>query len=216
MTDPFDIAFKDLPAEIPLFPLPRVILLPRVHLPLNIFEPRYLAMTATAMKNGRVIGMVQPRGQDGEVYATGCAGRNTAFRETEDGRYMITLKGLCRFDIRKELPQDAAGFRIAAADWSPYESDTAEDTSHDICRDTIMKTLLRYFDKMKMFCDKWEDMHHIPCEKLISTLSVVCPLGTADKQTLLEAKTLRDRAVVLQALLENAVQNCDNGNHSCH
>ena len=108
MGEAFDTSFDDLPQEIPVFPLPRVILLPRIQLPLNIFEPRYMAMTRSAMANGRLIGMIQPRPDgDGEkIFKTGCAGRIASFSETDDGRYLITLKGVCRFDVAEELPMN--------------------------------------------------------------------------------------------------------------
>ena len=93
MSEAFTMTFDELPQEIPIFPLPRVILLPRVSLPLNIFEPRYLAMTTHAMKTDRLIGMIQPNSGD-SVYKTGCAGRIASYAETDDGRFLITLKGV--------------------------------------------------------------------------------------------------------------------------
>jgi uncharacterized protein len=216
MGDAFDTKFEDLPQEIPVFPLPRVILLPRIQLPLNIFEPRYLAMVSHAMTNGRLIGMIQPRpdGDGEQVFKTGCAGRIASFSETEDGRYLITLKGVCRFDVAQELPLAAGGFRHVKADWRPYQGDFEADRVTDVCRDTMMGTLRKYLDKMNMFCDKWETIRDIECEKLISTLSVVCPFETDEKQALLEAKTLPERAKILQALLEIAAR--EDCAASCH
>jgi len=216
MGEAFDTKFEDLPQEIPVFPLPRVILLPRIQLPLNIFEPRYLAMVSQAMTNGRLIGMIQPRpdGDGEQVFKTGCAGRIASFSETEDGRYLITLKGVCRFDVAQELPLANGGFRRVKADWQPYRGDFEADRVTDVCRDTMMGTLRKYLDKMNMFCDKWETIRDIECEKLISTLSVVCPFETDEKQALLEAKTLPERAKILQALLEIAAR--EDCAVSCH
>ncbi len=208
MGDAFDTKFEDLPQEIPVFPLPRVILLPRIQLPLNIFEPRYLAMTRAAMSNGRMIGMIQPRpdGSGEEMFKTGCAGRIASFAETDDGRYLVTLKGVCRFDVAEELPLAKGGFRQVKANWAPYAQDLQADLVNDVCRDTMMGKLRTYLDKMNMFCDKWETIRDIECEKLISTLSVVCPFETDEKQALLEAKTLPDRAKILLALLDIAAR----------
>jgi Lon protease-like protein len=216
MTASFDMRFEDLPGEIPIFPLPRVILLPRIQLPLNIFEPRYLSMVSHSLSNGRLIGMIQPRPDgDGEkTFKTGGAGRITSFEETEDGRYLITLKGVCRFDVAEELPMANGGYRRVKANWQPYAADFDTDNVTDVCRDTMMATLRSYLDKMNMFCDKWETIRDIGCEKLISTLSVVCPFETDEKQALLEAKTLPERAKVLQALLEIAAK--EDRTPSCH
>jgi uncharacterized protein len=208
MADPFDTPFEDLPAEIPVFPLPRVILLPRVQLPLNIFEPRYIAMVRASLSSSRLIGMIQPRPGGGgeEIFTTGCAGRICSFSETEDGRYLITLKGVCRFDVDREMSLAEGGFRRVKPRWEGYRADLEADKVTEVCRDTMMKTLRKYLDKMNMFCDKWDAIRDIECEKLIATLSVVCPFETDEKQALLEAKTLPERARILQALLEIAAR----------
>jgi Lon protease-like protein len=220
MTEAFDTTFEQLPKEIPIFPLRRVILLPRISLPLNIFEPRYLAMVANAMANGRLIGMIQPKpdnkpeAQKEEIFRTGCAGRICSFSETEDGRYLITLKGVCRFDVAEELSPDTQGFRRVRPEWNGYREDFAPDNVTDVCRETMMTTLRKYLDKMNMFCDKWETIRDIGCEKLVSTLSVVCPFDADEKQALLEAQTLPDRAKILLALLEIAAR--EDSASSCH
>src|SRR5688500_606001 len=108
-----------MPEEIPVFPLAGVLLLPHGQLPLNIFEPRYVAMVEDALKDGRIIGMIQPRLQENDLtslYDTGCAGRIKSFSEIADGRYLITLQGLCRFKIGEELPQKN-GYRRVRPDW---------------------------------------------------------------------------------------------------
>lgn len=215
MSATFDMTFDSLPEEMAIFPLPRVILLPRIQLPLNIFEPRYLSMVNYALGSSRLIGMIQPRpgANEDTVFKTGCAGRIASFSETDDGRYLITLKGVCRFDVTEELPLSEKGFRRVKADWKPYKEDFDTDSVTDVCRDTMMTTLRQYLDKMNMFCDKWEAIRNVECEKLISTLSVVCPFETEEKQALLEAKDLPARAKILHALLEIAAKEC---NPSCH
>jgi len=213
--DAFEPNFESMPPEIAIFPLPGVILLPRVQLPLNIFEPRYLAMTEFALSSSRLIGMIQPKpsGAEDDIFMTGCAGRISSFSETEDGRYLITLKGVSRFQVAEELPLSNAGFRRVRADWQPFKNDFTGDTTTDICRDSMMGTLRAYLDKMDMFCDKWDAIRHIDCERLISTLSVVCPFSTEEKQALLEADTLPERVRILTALLEIAAKDCGK---SCH
>jgi Lon protease-like protein len=208
MTGSFDISFEELPEELPLFPLPRVILMPRVQLPLNIFEPRYLAMTRAALGgDSRLIGIVQQRPGGGEVFRTGCAGRITSFEETDDGRYLIKLTGVCRFGMSGEESLSKGGFRVVRPDWARYRTDLGlESAPSGLCRDALMATLRAYFDKRGMMCDKWEEMRGIACERLISTLSVVLPFDAAEKQALLEARTLEDRARLLQCLLENAIK----------
>jgi Lon protease-like protein len=129
---PFDPQFGDLPNAIPVFPLPKVLLLPGGVLPLNIFELRYLAMVQAALKGDRMIGMVQPLSAEGmagkpALYETGCAGRISRFEETPDGRLLISLKGICRFDIAGELaPRD--NYRRVEADWSRYGGDLEPET----------------------------------------------------------------------------------------
>ena len=208
MTEAFDISFDDLPQDIPLFPLPRVILLPRVQLPLNIFEPRYLAMVDDAMSSHKLIGMIQPQSDTSELplCKTGGVGRIVSYSETDDGRYLITLKGVCRFSLPDAPVETINGYLQGRPDWQPFVNDFTPDTMTDICRETMVGSLHAYFDQMGMSCDQWEQIRQIGCEKLISTLSVVCPFESEHKQALLEAPTLAERARLLHALLEAAVR----------
>ena len=198
---------SDLPESLPVFPLSRVVLLPGIQLPLNIFEPRYLAMVDHAMKTDRLIGMIQPKSgaHQGDLFRTGCAGRISAFEETEDGRYLILLRGVCRFDIDSEEPLDAKGFRRVKPLWTPYAQDLIPAEDSDVCREAMLKTLRPYLAKMDMGCDQWESMRHIGCDRLVSTLTMICPFSADEKQMLLEAPTLPDRMKVLRAFLESAV-----------
>jgi Lon protease-like protein len=204
-----DISFQDLPPELAIFPLPRVILLPRISLPLNIFEPRYLRMVDHAMRNGRIIGMIQAR-ENNDIHDTGCAGRIVSFSETDDNRYLITLRGVCRFTVSRELPRDAGGFRMVAPDWTPWRDDClGEAAEENVCREAMMPVLEAYLSKMNILCDQWEAMRTISCDRLVSTLSVICPFAADEKQALLEARTLQDRMRLLQGLFEMALREDD-------
>ncbi len=197
----------ELPATLPVFPLSRVVLLPGIQLPLNIFEPRYLAMVDHAMKTNRLIGMIQPKagGNGSDLFRTGCVGRITAFEETEDGRYLILLRGICRFDIESEEVLDAGGFRVVRPAWEPYKNDLSPPEENEVCREAMLKTLKPYLANMDMSCDQWESMRNIGCDRLVSTLTMICPFSADEKQMLLEAATLADRMKVLRAFLESAV-----------
>ena len=204
MTDVFDPAFEDLPPEIPIFPLTGVLLLPGGKLPLNIFEPRYLNMTAAALAGDRMIGMIQPTGDNEgaqpEVYRTGCAGRLTSFSETENGRYLITLSGYARFDIKQELPL-RDGFRMVVPDWAPYRQDLAEDDSDIIDRDRMLRVLKGYFAANQVDAN-WDAIKDTPTDQLVNALAMMCPFQPSEKQALLEAASLLDRADVMVVLLE--------------
>lgn len=211
------VAENGLPADLPVFPLAGVILLPRVCLPLNIFEPRYIAMIDHALKTDRMIGMIQADAQ-GKLFSIGGAGRIVSFEETEDNRYLIALKGVCRFNISEELAVDAGGFRHVRPDWSAWQGDFRADTATDVCRDRMVQDLTAYFSRMNMRCDQWEQIKNASCETLVSTLSMVCPFTPEEKQMLLEAKTLPDRIRVLQGFICAALngQADKPGGGKCH
>ena len=192
-------SFEDLPAELPIFPLGGVLLLPRGQLPLNIFEPRYLAMVDDAIKTHRLIGMVQTR-EDGGVYTVGCAGRITSFNETHDGRNEIVLTGVCRFKISEELGQKD-GYRRVKADWSDYRHDTEPMGCLDMDRARLKKLLKNYFEQQGLTCS-WDAVEKAPDEKLITSLAMICPLDASDKQALLEAPCCKERAKLFISLLE--------------
>ncbi len=204
---PFVPRFEDLPQTLGIFPLSGVLLLPRGKLPLNIFEPRYLAMTEDALQGDRLIAMVQPVGADAsgdqpEVFPVGCAGRITQFAETEDGRYLITLTGLCRFRIERELPL-FCGYRRVAADFEPFRSDF-EPEAASLDRSRLL-TALRVYLKLQHLSADWDSIEAAPDERLITSLSMICPFSCREKQALLESPCLAERARVLTALLEMAV-----------
>lgn len=204
MTGVFDPLFEDLPTEIPIFPLTGVLLLPYGKLPLNIFEPRYLNMVTAALGSDRMIGMVQPtganEGDQPEIYTTGCAGRITSFNESEDGRYLITLSGLARFDIAREMPL-RDGYRVAVPDWGPYRDDLKEETDAGIDRDRMLRALKGYFAVNNVDAN-WDAIKDTTTDRLVNALAMMCPFQPSEKQALLEAPSLADRANVMVALLE--------------
>lgn len=202
-----------LPEIIPVFPLSGVLLLPRGQLPLNIFESRYLAMVDDALKNERIIGMIQPRDGD-SLYETGCAGRITAFSETADGRYLITLTGLCRFKVRSEIEQ-ANGYRRAIPEWSLFAHDFDEVACLDIDRAKMKEMLRTYFGINGIKCDM-DAIDSIEDEKLITCLSMICPFDAGEKQALLESRCCRERAEKFMALIKMAVQGGKCCGGGCH
>ena len=204
----FDPRFEDLCERIPIFPLPGVLLLPGGYLPLNIFEPRYLNMVSDALGGDRMIGMIQPR-QDGNssndklVYDTGCAGRIVNFEETVDGRYLITLKGVVRFDIKRELaPRN--GCRLVEPNWSSYSHDLEEESSDIPDREDFLQKLKKYFAINKINAN-WDAIEKAPCERLITSVAMICPFEPLEKQALLEAITVPERIKILTTLVSMAV-----------
>lgn len=198
----------DLPDTIPLFPLPGALLLPRGRLPLHIFEPRYLQMIEDCMKTGpRLIGMIQPRpAPKGELRlnAIGCAGRLTAFSETEDGRLMITLSGISRFRLLRTVEGFTPYIR-AEVGWSDFTRDLGRsETDKGLDRPAFLELLARYFSTQGHDTD-WDAMKEAEDEFLINSLSMLLPFEPEDKQALLEAPTLRTRRETLVTLLEFAL-----------
>ncbi len=206
MTGLFDPPFEDLPTKIPIFPLTGVLLLPHGKLPLNIFEPRYLNMITAALAGHRMIGLIQPtgpnEGDQPDIYKTGCAGRITSFNESEDGRYLVTLSGLIRFDLAEELPL-RDGYRVAVPDWGPYCDDLAEQTGAGVDRDRMLRALKGYFTVNDVDAN-WDAIKDTTTDRLVNALAMMCPFQPSEKQALLEALSLGDRANVMVALLEMA------------
>lgn len=200
------ISVADLPETIPVFPLPGALLLPRARLPLHIFEPRYLAMLEDALKTPhRLIGMVQPRevpgSKDRRLHKIGCAGRVSAFSETEDGRYMVTLAGMSRFRITREVSGFTPYLR-ADVDWAGFDRDlgrTEQDPAFD--RAKFLSLLRRFFEDQEMETD-WDSLSEAEDELLINSLSMLCPFDAEDKQALLEAPSLSTRRETLVTLIE--------------
>lgn len=220
--NPIDPSPDRFPRQLPIFPLAGVLLLPRGRLPLNIFEPRYLAMVEDALAGDRMIGMVQPtdpacRLREPAVYGTGCAGRITSFAETEDGRYLITLTGVSRFAIMREL-EGQRGYRRVAADWDRFTGDLIDPLERagnlsDGCgldRPRLLAGLKGYF-KMQGLSVDWKAIDGTPDERLVTSLAMICPFSPSEKQALLETPDLPERAKLLIALVEMAILNGHEG-----
>ncbi|MEM1162267.1 MAG: LON peptidase substrate-binding domain-containing protein [Pseudomonadota bacterium] len=198
----------DLPEAIPVFPLPGALLLPRGRLPLNIFEPRYLAMLDDSLKSEhRLIGMVQPyEGEESppRLHTIGCAGRITSLTETEDGRYLIVLSGVSRFRIRAEL-DGFTPYRRVDPNWQDFNKDLGdEEELPNFDKEDFLVLLRRYFEIANLSSD-WDSMRDADTEMLINSLSMMCPFAIEEKQALLEAPRLNDRAETLTALLQFAI-----------
>ena len=198
----------DLPEVIPVFPLPGALLLPRGQMPLNIFEPRYLAMVDDALRDGhRLIGMIQPdithsRSEERPaLFRVGCAGRITQLAETGDGRYFVTLTGIARFKIVEEIAA-VTPYRQCRADFSPFSVDFSPRAGEDqVDRDGVLRTLRDFAETNHLQID-WNSIHDAPNEALVNALSMMSPCSPKEKQALLEARDLKGRADVLVAITE--------------
>jgi Lon protease-like protein len=198
---------EDCPLVIPVFPLAGALLLPRGQMPLNIFEPRYLAMVDDAIRTHRVIGMIQPEPEDGrqtgepELLKVGCLGRITQFAETGDDRYVLTLTGISRFRILEELTVSTP-YRQARIAYDDFLIDfTARAGEDEVDRNGLLKAL-RAFAKANELKIDWKGVNEAPNEALVNALSMMCPFGPREKQALLEAPSLKNRAEVLVAITE--------------
>ncbi len=196
---------SDLPQTIPLFPLEGAILLPRGVLALNVFEPRYLNMVDDALGAERLIGMIQPATGDEnnptpELADVGTVGRITAFQETEDGRYLITLTGVARFDMVREI-EAGTPYRQALVDYEPFEIDFKSSMGHTIDRAGLIVKLKKYAT-LHGFNVDWDSVEQAPTETIINVAAQICPFDSAAKQALLESVTLEERNQTLIALLD--------------
>ena len=207
------VGIDDLPRVIPIFPLPGVMLLPRGRLPLNIFEPRYLEMTQDAMASHRMIGMIQPADPKAsldapEVYPVGCAGRITSFSETPDNRFLITLTGVCRFALARELEADGLLYRRVRADYSRFAGDLPAPAPLALDRGRLIPALRSYFERHGLTAD-WEAIDRADDEALVTCLAMACPLEPSEKQALLECRGEAERVAMMQALFEMAAHGTD-------
>lgn len=208
MRSPIQTRYEDLPEELPIFPLSGALLLPWGRLPLNVFEPRYLNMTLDALGVGRIIGMVQPNydredmAGDPPVYSVGCAGRIASFEETEDGRLLILLKGLCRFSIVNEI-EGRKGYRRVKALYEPFKADLDQPANFEVNREQLFARLKPYLEAHAMPLGV-EVLKGLSDPTLVTSLCMVCPFDPREKQALLEAPTLKARYDALLALLQIA------------
>jgi uncharacterized protein len=199
---------QDLPEVIPIFPLPGALLLPRGQLPLNIFEPRYLAMVGDSMRDGhRLIGMIQPDVAHPEddpkphLYKIGCVGRITQIAETGDGRYVLQLTGVSRFRVEQELDVHTA-YRQCKVTFAPFADDFVARSGEDaVDRDAVLAALTAFLKANNLKTD-WGGIESAPNEALVNALAMMSPYGVAEKQALLEAPNLKTRAEILIAVTE--------------
>jgi len=214
---PFDPGYRALPEALPIFPLTGAVLLSGGRLPLNIFEPRYLAMTRHALlQPTRLIGMVQPveQGADRDpdpaarpaVQRIGCAGRIVSFQENEEGRYLITLSGLIRFAIKRELPLHEGGFRLVEPDFAPFAEDMAERDFEMAAKAEFLAAFKAYVEAKQLKVD-WDAIKGAPDDHLLVSLAMLSPFSPEEKQSLLECADLAQLAAMITALFELAVAN---------
>lgn len=197
---------SDLPDTVPLFPLSGALLLPSTNMPLNVFEPRYLAMIEDCLNGNRMIGMIQPQiGSEEQadqpvLCDVGCLGRLTAFQETGDGRLVVNLAGVCRFRIIQEMAQ-VNGYRTAQI--AGFGDDLVEnlEAAKAVDRDGLLSTFRQFLEANDMEAD-WDGVREAGTETLVNTLSMMSPYGPAEKQALLEAPDLKTRAETLVAITE--------------
>ena len=218
----------DLPARIPVFPLRGAILLPRATLPLNLFEPRYVAMIDDCIGSSRILGIIQPErvgglagglateqdesptGKHVGLRRVGCAGRVTAYQEVPDGRVVITLTGICRFTVLSETPS-AKPYRICEVTYDPFLADFERDADQSgVNREQLLAVLKRYLEANNYKAD-WRSIEQAPSEHLVNSLSIMSPYGPEEKQALLEAADVKARADVLIALAEMELAAGDGG-----
>lgn len=193
----------DLPNILPVFPLNGVLLLPRGQLPLHIFEERYKAMLDDALKDSRMIGMVQPK-ENGNLFDTGCAGRITSFEETDDGRYYVVLTGVSRYKIHEEIEQES-GYRRVKPDWQSYANDLDPTGCLDLDREKLKSMLGEYFEMHDIDCNL-ELIDEAADDRLITCLSMICPFDAGEKQALLEAGCCKERSELFMAMLDMAIR----------
>jgi uncharacterized protein len=210
----------DMPQVLPLFPLRGAILLPRATLALNVFEPRYLALIDFALGADRLVGVVQPATEAGEsesppgksfpLRRVGCAGRITAYTESDDGRVLLSLTGIARFKLAREVAGEQP-FRLGQADFAGYATDfTCQHGEEDVDRPRLLETLKHYLSANKLSAD-WDRIDSASNERLVNTLSILSPYGPEEKQALLEAPDLKSRAEALVALAEMELAARDDG-----
>lgn len=220
---PLQIPLAALPDVIPLFPLPGAMLFPQCHLPLNLFEYRYVHMGLHALAQQRLIGMIQPKHSympDDEdensnhaadeameetappaLYPVGCAGKIVYLEETADERLLVTLKGLLRFRVIEELPQDPHGFRLARVAWDAFAGDVTPVDATTMNREQLLHYVKDYANRLTMDVDL-SDIQPIPTPLLVNVLAMTLPFDPRDKQALLEAADAYARCDMLQGLLQ--------------
>ena len=206
---------ESLPKKISIFPLSNFIIFPNTSVPLNIFEPRYIQMIDDSMKNERIIGMIQPKKQKKnkpDLFSVGCAGKITSFNETEDGRYLIVIKGLIRFKILKEI-QNNKLYREFEITFEDYKKEDMINNNNEI-KFTDLKLIfnnLKYFFERRGYNINWKELEKQSLDQTVNTLAMASPFSLEEKQILLEAININSRKDQLEKILNTyAVENFDN------
>lgn len=201
-------SFVHLPVKIPIFPLTGVILIPGSNLPLNIFEPRYLQMVRDAVTSDGLIGMIQPKTPETEsggsaLYTVGAVGKIEDLVDTGNNRFTLRLKGIARFEVTSEL-STTTPYRQIHADWSRFNDPATEGAAGEINRRTLLAALSNYLDTKGLDAD-FDAIAEAPNDVLVNTLSMIIPMGAPEKQALLEAMSVNERATTLETLLKMSV-----------
>lgn len=209
-----------MPMAIPIFPLDGVVLLPGGDLPLNIFEPRYAAMTKAALAGDRLIGMIQPCPHPEKIpealrpfYHIGCAGRISSFEETQDGRFLITLHGVARFTLLSHSLCEE-GYRTAQVSFEHFTHDFDEPDALPECltRPSLIDKLKNYLGREGMTLD-WDMANQIPDHRFYTLLAMICPFSSAEKQALLEAETFSTRCSIMKCMMDIACAKEEGNTH---
>ena len=196
---------EDLPKKIPVFPLSNFIIFPKTTVPLNIFEPRYIQMIDDSMKSNRYIGMIQPKKSGDlkkpDLHKVGCIGKITSFNETEDGRYLIVLNGVCRYEVINEISSDKL-YRECEIEFKNFSKDLMEQKEQ-----IKFSELKQVFNKLKNLFEQqgyqinWKDLENQSVEQTINTLSMASPFTLEEKQILLDTENLKERKNKLEEIL---------------
>ena len=196
-----DFSIESLPENLPVFPLEGVLLLPKGRLPLNIFEPRYINMTNDALASKlRLIVMTQPNHQyPNNIYNIGCAGKIISFEETADNRYLITLEGILRCEIKNDITENG-GYRRMKVDFNRF-SDDLKYSDYTIERSNFLRVLKNYF-KIKKISTDWNIINNLDNQSLVTNLAMICPFSNEEKQALLEANSINERVNLMITMLE--------------
>jgi uncharacterized protein len=207
MPSPFMPRFADLPAELPVFPLAGAVAMPGIQLPLNIYEQHYLNMIQDVLATDHLIGMIQPLSNQDEVeipplHRVGCAGRVTSYSETNDGRVVLVLTGVCRFEVQGEL-EETRGYRRVRAVWNRFANDFLPEGGHLVNRDRFLASLRTYVRPRGVEIP-WDDLKAMEDLDLINLLTAHLPLPPEDKQALIETIELADRAELMRGLMDMA------------
>ncbi len=206
--DDEDQAATRLPEVLPVFPLSSALLLPGCRLPLRIFEPRYQQMVEDALAGDRLIGMIQPSNPvaddtEPNLQSVGCAGRIASLKEAEGGHFLISLVGVSRFEVIREVASDRL-YRLVEPRWERFTYDTGNNLPADIDREVLVANLRAYFDTYGLEAN-WRAIDDSGDEELVNSLAMVCPFDSAEKQALLEAPSLEQRSQLVIALMNMAL-----------